>query len=400
MLLRQPRDSAAEIPPWAGNALMTYVLYGLKLHSYVAGVLVALLYWVTPLLFSIRDGTALSAAGAGRVGQVLDAIGAPQAIAAIAARLAAHADNGLTRAYLEDGTHFCFSLIISVGAVVAVETIKRFDRTVIALIRERIPCVDPATAAGVYMSYREAAFRWSRLVFSGVFGLAILFLIVHLSRSADTASWWGNHAYGAAGTVFAAVAGLMVFGMLWGAIIMVYGSLMLKRLMTLPIELRPFHRDNCNGLAPLGRQIMMLWSNALLGGLAIYVTLRLGYVGIERSPFVWALALFGTLAILTIAIVPLYASLGAVRQAQGAKLDQLGISLERCLEQSEAAIGHGDLAKAGATIEGLGKVQGLFDIYRTVNVWPFNPRALTLIVCLNAIQVALTVKELYSLMPK
>jgi hypothetical protein len=379
---------------------MAYLLYGFGLRSYAAGILVALLYWGTPLLFSMWDGTALSAAGAARLVQALGAIGAPQSIVQIANGLAAHAGGGLTKPYLEDDTHFYFSLIISVGAVIAIETLERFDRTVIALTQDRIPSIDLKTVIALYVSYRDAAFRWSHLAFAGIFGLCILILVVHLSRLDSTTFWWGHHGYGIAGAVYAVMAAFVVFGMLWGTIIMVYGSLMLTRLMSLPIELRPFHRDNCNGLAPLGRQIMLLWSNALLGGLAIFVTLRLGYVGIERSPFVWALALCGTIAIPTIAVLPLYASLGAVKKAQGAKLDRLIVSLDRCLSQSEAAMGHDDLARADATMEGLGKLQGLFDIYRTVNVWPFNPRALTLIVCLNVLQVALTVKELYSLMPK
>lgn len=403
MLLRPLADDhSVQFPPWADNVLLNYLLYGLKLRSYLVGILVALLYWFMPLLFSMWDGTAIDAANAGNITQFLELIRAPQSIAQIPAHLslAQRGSGSLQIPYLEDGTHFLFSAIISVGAVIAVETIKRFNCTVAALNRDGIPFVDPKEVLGIYSAYRQAAFRWSNMGFCGVFSLCIFVLAYRLHLSADTASWWGNHGYGVAGAVFAAMASLMVFGMLGGAIIMVYGSLMLARLMTLPVELRPFHRDNCNGLAPLGRQIMLLWSNALLGGLAIYVTLRLGYVGIERSPFVWVLALCGTIAIPTIAIVPLYASLRAVRKAQGVKLDRLGGFLDRSLAQSEVAIGNDDLAKAGETIEGLGKVQGLFEIYRTVNVWPFNPKALTLIVCLNLVQVALTAKEIVSLMPK
>jgi hypothetical protein len=45
----------------------------------------------------------------------------------------------------------------------------------------------------------------------------------------------------------------------------------------------------------------------------------------------------------------------------------------------------------------MGHVQGIFDIYRETNVWPFNTRALTIIVGATMLQFALTFYEIYSL---
>ena len=46
------------------------------------------------------------------------------------------------------------------------------------------------------------------------------------------------------------------------------------------------------------------------------------------------------------------------------------------------------------------EVKDLFEIYKTTNVWPFNPKALTFILVANAIQLALTIKELMGLIPE
>ena len=185
----------------------------------------------------------------------------------------------------------------------------------------------------------------------------------------------------------------------WGLIIVVFGSWMLAKLVTLPIALRPFHQDCCNGLAPLGRQILLLWGSALFGGVAIYIALRLGYLGIERTPLVWLLAGLGSLAIPAIAIVPLYSVVMAVKRVQSASLERLGQFLNHHLDDADTAIRNGDLATAQSIISQIDKVKGLFEIYRTANVWPFNPKAFTLILVANIVQIVLTAKQLLSLAP-
>jgi hypothetical protein len=169
--------------------------------------------------------------------------------------------------------------------------------------------------------------------------------------------------------------------------------------MSLPMDLRPFHPDGCNGLAPLGKQIFLLWSNALVGGLAIYVTLRFGYLGVERTPIVWILAIIGTMIIPAIAVVPLFASLRAVKKVQQKYLNHLGVFLNDRLQLADGAIQNGNLDEADKFIGQLENAKKLFEIYKTANVWPFNTRALTLIVLINAVQIVLTAKQLLSLLP-
>jgi hypothetical protein len=224
-------------------------------------------------------------------------------------------------------------------------------------------------------------------------------LFIYLHTSPQYAFWWGSRQNGIAGLVFSFIVGGMVFAVLWGTILLVGGSLMLARIMRFPIELTPFHSDGCNGLSPLGRQIFLLWLNAFLGSLAIYVALRLGYLGIEHNPLVWVLAMLGSLAVPALAVLPLVASLQAVKETQGANLERLGRFLNSQLAIAASAIGKGDLDGANKIISQLSEVKSLFEIYKAANVWPFNPRALMFIVTANCVQIILTSRQLLSLMP-
>ena len=355
------------------------------------------IYWLVPLALSAWDGTLLPFTGATSAVDSLAQSSVPQGVIDVARQFAQYqklrGPNALP--YLEDATHFLFALILSAGAFVAAVTLKSFNTTLTKLFNDGIPRADIQVVSGIYRDYRRKAFEKRFSCLSAVLGIAACILFLHLSGSAEF--WWGNRSYGAAGLAFAVIIGTMVFAVLQGAVILVFGALMLARLMTLPVELKPFHRDGCNGLAPLGRQIFLLWWNALLGGLAIFVALRLGYLGIEHTPIVWVLAVLGSLTIPAIAVIPLLAALGAARRVQGSALDRLGGFLNRKLADADTAIQSGNLIEANRLISELNEVKDMFDVFKTANVWPFNPKALTFIVIVNAIQIVLTAKELAGL---
>jgi hypothetical protein len=63
------------------------------------------------------------------------------------------------------------------------------------------------------------------------------------------------------------------------------------------------------------------------------------------------------------------------------------------------AIQSAKLDEANKFIGQLENAKKLFEIYKTANVWPFNTRALTLIVLINVVQIVLTAKQLLSLLP-
>ena len=78
---------------------------------------------------------------------------------------------------------------------------------------------------------------------SGVLGAGAFMLFHYLYASSHYTYWWGSWQHGAAGLLFAVIVGGMVFCALWGLVILVFGAAMLARIFSLPMELRPFHRD-------------------------------------------------------------------------------------------------------------------------------------------------------------
>lgn len=395
-----PIDEAA-FPPWSDNFIVHFFLYRLRPVGLLLPATVALAYWVLPLSVSAWDGTLLSGARIDTVVGELTDLGWPSGIVEGVRRFGETQKLQArdTLPYLQDFTHFVFALTLSLGALVSAVTIRGFNRTVALLASDEIPHADLRQISDIYQQYRKKAFRRRYMLLCGVLGAGAFVLFLYLYASPHYDYWWGSRQHGAAGLLFAVIVGGMVFCALWGLVILIFGAAMLARIFSLPMELRPFHCDGCNGLAPLGRQIFLLWGNALFGGIAIYVALRLGYLGIQGTPIVWVLAVLGSAGIPLIAIVPLYAALQAVKRAQNANLHQLGRFLDRQLAAADAAIQDGNLPAAHETIAQLSEVKDLFEIYKTTNMWPFNPKALTFIVVANAIQIALTIKELMSLIP-
>jgi hypothetical protein len=388
-------------PSWSYNRLVDLFLYRLNLPVYVLPLLVVGIYWLVPLLVSLWDGTALSRGRAEGFVQLLGQLGSPEQLID-AARLFASQQRfqaAESLPYLEDANHFLFTMTLALGAFVGTQILKNFDRTVLSLFRDGIPRAEIQVVSELYRHYRAIAFQMRYVWLSATLGVIAFVLFMHLHVSPDYSYWWGHRQHGAAGLVFAISVGGMVFAGVWGLTIVVFGSWMLARLVTLPVTLRPFHRDCCNGLAPLGRQILLLWGIALFGVAAIYIALRLGYLGIERTPLVWLLAGLGSLAIPAIAIVPLYSVVRTVKSVQSASLERLGRFLNCHLDDADLAIRNGDLPTAQNIISQIDKVKGLFEIYRVTNVWPFNPKAFTVIVVANVIQIVLTAKQVISLAP-
>jgi hypothetical protein len=387
--------------PWANNLLLHWFLYTVSPPSFVVSLLIFAVYWIVPFLISAYHGTLLSVARANALLAALADGGAPAGLLNLARQFAAaqsiHQANGL--GYLEDTTHFIFAVVISLGAAVGTQTLRHFDRTAAQLLRDSIPRTNEKRVVQIYNRYMRGAFQRRYILLAVVAAVSACLLFGYLWDLPRYSYWWGSGDYGFAGLVFAVIVGAMVYSVVWAAILLVYGSLMLARLVRLPIELQPFHRDGCNGFAPLGRQIIRLWLTALFGGAAIFVTLRFGYLGVERTPVVWVLATFGSLAIPAIAILPLVQSLRALRRAQYRNLERLGVWLNRNLSEVDSAVRKGEFAEANSLLDSLNKVKDLFELYKTTNIWPFNPKALALILTINFAQLLLTAKQLTELIP-
>ena len=175
----------------------------------------------------------------------------------------------------------------------------------------------------IYNWYRDRANLSSSRVLSII--LAIIggshFLQFALGRS--FVFWWGNVEHGIAGIVFAFIIGLEIYFSTQGLLLTALASAMFAAILRRRIRPQLFHKDGCNGFAPLGNLIFLLWALAILCAGAMYVVLRIGYLGIEKMYFVWVLAFLTTITIPIIAILPSFAYVRALYRTRQIKIRQL-----------------------------------------------------------------------------
>jgi hypothetical protein len=94
----------------------------------------------------------------------------------------------------------------------------------------------------------------------------------------------------------------------------------------------------------------------------------------------------------------LYAALRAIKRTQDVSLEYLGTILNHSLSVADLAVRDKDFATANKAIADLNELKSIFDIIRSANVWPFNPKALAFIVVVNGVQIFLTMRQVASLM--
>jgi hypothetical protein len=96
------------------------------------------------------------------------------------------------------------------------------------------------------------------------------------------------------------------------------------------------------------------------------------------------------------AVAPLASAVIAVTRARRQQLQQLEPTLDDLFAQSLSALRTGDALESA---DRLGKLQAMHDVLSGVNVWPFNPRALTAAIGASAIQTLLTLNEIVGSAP-
>jgi hypothetical protein len=161
-----------------------------------------------------------------------------------------------------------------------------------------------------------------------------------------------------------------------------------------PVQTNPassYHGDGCNGLSPLGSLIFLSWIFAILLASAIYVVLFLGYLGIEKTEIGLALTVIALLTVLFTAVVPLRAAVKAVIAARDLELGRLEPLLNETFAHAFAA----DISNSNQLhVRQLSRLQEIHKFLAEINVWPFNPRALKLIIVIYTIQLLAILREL------
>jgi hypothetical protein len=379
------------------------VIFEWRLSGVWVGLLVFAVYWGIPFMSALLSGTLIQRPRLESWANLLasnfpDYKLETKYIHALAQHQ--HLASFCDQAYLTDKTHLIFAIVISIGAGIATYVIRNFNTTVIQLRHRGIPLAGEDNLKLDYATYYKFATHKGWKIMSGILGLFTGLIFFSLAKATGNASWWGYHAYGYSGALFALIETMMVY---WGSrtiILMGVGSLMLAKFISYPILLRPFHPDGCNGLSPLGRQIFLLWLFALSLAFAIYVTLAMGYLGIEKTVVVWLLAILGTISIPALAVLPLLAALKSIQTAQRSRLAHFEPILNKLLDGTEQLVQNDEGDQAKQIVEQMKGIQAAHSIINSTNVWPFNPRALVGILIVNVVQIVLTLNALIEVFKK
>jgi hypothetical protein len=322
---RMLEPSSQDFPPWPTDPLIKLFLYRLKLPVWAVWLTAFAGYWGLPFLISLADGTTLSIGG---LNHMASGQGIEKRTADIISLLLQRLPPGANMPYLSDRTHLFFALILATGAAIATEIVRRLTFIFKILTTDGLPVEEnPEYLHSVYETYRRLANHWAGKVLAGVLAISVLWFFFALVDDPKYEYWWGSKSHGHAGFAFSIIAGLMVYYGVEGFILVSFGALAVSRIFQRGLTLKPFHPDGCNGLNPVGTLIFLLWAFSVAGSGAIFITLFFGYLGVENTDSVRTLALLGTLALPFIAIVPFFAAVRAVQNAQQEILRAIGSAL-------------------------------------------------------------------------
>ena len=380
----------AAYPPWP-TGLVLRRLY--RVPSGLVALAAFAAYWGIPGVIAAWDGTFFAAAMPLAPSDGMTALLGLEWFGSLILH-----DPGVTDTlnYLGDRSHLLFSILLGLEAGVALEILRRLDRAMATLRRDNLPTPDGDYPQRNYLTVRAIANHPLLRVASLGLAAATFFVFLYFCRSADYAYWWGSTSRGSAGLAFAAIQFAMIYFATQSMFLVVGGALMLAWIFKNGLQLRPFHPDGCNGLAPVGTLIFLFWIFALLLAGAIFVATALGYLGLEKAHVFWALAFIATLSVPLAAVAPLASAVIAVTRARRQQLQQLEPTLDDLFAQSLSALRTGDALESA---DRLGKLQAMHDVLSGVNVWPFNPRALTAAIGASAIQTLLTLNEIVGSAP-
>ena len=217
-------------------------------------------------------------------------------------------------AYLGDASHIIFAFLISFA-------------TAPLVYLQSASGVSYICAAGRFSQPRKESLKKLELLRSPVVkrGGLILGLLfagyvakLFLDRRYDPnfRYWWGSSVAGPAGAYFVFIVSLMTLWAIRAVAVLVALAALISALTRKKLVYDPYIMDNCNGLRSLGSLIISIWIFSLTVAVSIFVVFRYGYLGIERTEGIRALALVICLSLPSVAVVPLISCSRAVRKAR------------------------------------------------------------------------------------
>ena len=221
---------------------MTLLLYGIGLPGYAMFLLVASGYWLLPLLISAWEGTVLNTQAIEKIAAALESLGSPGVYRHHDARLPVRPRRQTCRfaIYLTDLTTFVCGRH-QLRCLAWHRNPEEFHRAVKEIVGRQDPACRPgsgiahlsALSPACFCNTQHMAVRRDSRCCAASFFVYLIFGTLRVLVGQQTARY-------CSGLAFAVMVGAMVFAAVWGSLLLVLGSLMLARVISLPIDLRSF----------------------------------------------------------------------------------------------------------------------------------------------------------------
>jgi hypothetical protein len=388
---KSPAPNARQYPRWAQGYLFWPLYLPVPFQPWSVGVGVFLAYWGVPFLFAAKEKTLVSSEAIQRLTDPVHGFPILQPLAKVL--LAGPAT--LQQPYLLDYAHLLFAALLATGAAAAVSIIRSVSTILPALHKSGPLETEAHNTEALYRQFQSIANHWIPRVVSLFLAVSTLYTFMILWKIKAFEYWWGSSAYGFAGVVLAFLEFVVVFYVTQTLYFMAVASIMFRHVLLRGLRLRPFHPGGCNGLAPLGKLIFQLWLFSLTIAAAVFVVLGIGYLGLERWTLSWMLSVVATVSLPFLAIVPLHASLRAIHKTRNAAVGRLEPVLNEIFHSVGTVENATTLAEKSDAISRLNELKNVHDLITGANLWPFNPRALALVVIVYFAQLAITVYGLF-----
>jgi hypothetical protein len=205
-------------------------------------------------------------------------------------------------------------------------------------------------------------------LFAAVAGVSVFLFflsLVHQPCSASAKCWWGQNGSGIAGTYYSlAIGGLMYLATEALAAILVGISMINLILRHGYAKPNLFAQDLANGMSPVGDLVLTSFVISLVGAIAIFIVLRLGYFGVEDLIVIWALIIVATLYMPLATLFPMYSAVRLISECK------------RLLLQNINTMFHSQVSDATRyDMEQIRQIQPALGFYKHVselNIFPFE----------------------------
>jgi hypothetical protein len=127
-----------------------------------------------------------------------------------------------------------------------------------------------------------------------------------------------------------------------------------------------FAQDLANGMSPVGDLVLTSFFISLVGAIAIFIVLRLGYFGVEDLIVIWGLIIAATLYIPLATLIPMYSAVRLISESKNVVLRSINTTF--LSEMSDPIHSARDMDR----IRELEPALGFYKYVSELNVFPFD----------------------------